>query len=34
MIKTMLEMKGYKITAKDGFDNIENFVGTHRSIHP
>jgi len=34
MIKTMLEINGYKITAKDDFDNIESFVETYRSIQP
>jgi two-component system alkaline phosphatase synthesis response regulator PhoP len=28
MIKAMLEMKGYKITAKDSPDNIEVFIET------
>ena len=26
MIKTMLEMKGYQISAKDNTDNIESFI--------
>lgn len=30
MIKAMLEMKGYKITAKDSPENIEIFVETAR----